>query len=530
MRERAILEGFFRSSRRFGTRPALEIGGESISYELLRDSAAAVAATLQERGGGEAPGLTAVIARRSLVAYTGMIGTLMSGRAYVPLNVDFPPERTLHMLRVARCRSIVADGALEDFWWPLLGAIETPLLVITPDLDVKHQAPGTEHHTLVGRSDLAKPSDLQDIDQDADAIAYVMFTSGSTGTPKGVAVSDRNVRSLVEALAERYQVEPSDRFSQNFELTFDPSIFDMFVAWECGACVCPPPARGLLPYDEYIRLAALTVWFSVPSTGLLMGKLGMLERGAFPCLRITLFAGEALPARLAKNWARAAPNSLIENLYGPTEATVVCIGYRWDAAISETECENGIVPIGWPLPGMGARIVDDSLEDVPLGAEGELLVWGQQTSRGYWQDPEKTAEKFVFLPGHDEVHYRTGDRVRRRGEEAPLLFLGRRDSQIKVKGYRVELGEVEAVLREETGVLAVAVGWPVTTNGVQAIAAFLESSDGELDLDDLRRRLGQRLPRFMTPRTLLCIPDLPLDANGKIDRHSLLRRLEAEDF
>jgi acyl-coenzyme A synthetase/AMP-(fatty) acid ligase len=255
-----------------------------------------------------------------------------------------------------------------------------------------------------------------------------------------------------------------------------------------------------------------------------MSRLGSLKPGAFPDLRWSFFCGEPLPTDIAQAWSAAAPNSSVENLYGPTEATIAATVYRWEPERSPAESRNGIVPIGIPFPGMTAIIADESLREQETG-EGELLLSGPQISLGYWEDQEKTDVSFVIPPGKHTVFYRTGDRVRRESREGPLTFLGRLDHQIKVQGYRVELGEVEACIRKEAGVsTAVAVGWPLTSSGAAGIEAFI--TEPATETYSLQHKLKAVLPKYALPRKIHRIEQWPLNSNGKIDRKRLLEYLE----
>ncbi|HVH71696.1 MAG TPA: AMP-binding protein, partial [Candidatus Dormibacteraeota bacterium] len=275
----------------------------------------------------------------------------------------------------------------------------------------------------------------------------------------------------------------------------------------------------------FIQDSRLTVWFSVPSVAILMKRLGTLKPGLYPTLRWSLFCGEPLPVEIAEAWAEAAPNSVLENLYGPTELTIACALYRWDRRTSPPECERGLVPIGCPYPGMEALLIDEHGREVARGKEGELLMTGPQVSLGYWRDPERTAASFIVPPGKRQIYYRTGDRVRQATGDGPMVYLGRVDHQIKVQGHRVELGEVEALLKKEAGVeLAVAVGWPLTASGPRAIEAFLVCR--QLDTESLREKLKTTLPVYAVPRKIHVIDTWPLNPNGKIDRSKLLKYLE----
>jgi amino acid adenylation domain-containing protein len=524
-----LVDGFLSCADRFADRPALEVGSATLTYRALRDRAAALAATLQRADRGSGPALTAVFAARSETAFAGVLGALMRGHGYVPLNPRHPTDRSRAMLERSGCRAIVVDRDAKPLLPALLSGVRRRLVIVLPDDDdaALSVAEAWPHHTVLRAKDLAPAEDWRPVVAQPDDLAYLLFTSGSTGTPKGVMVAQRNVRAFVAAVADRYAVGPEDRLSQMFDLTFDLSAFDMFVAWERGACLCCPREAELMAPARFIRDSRLTIWFSVPSVGVFARRLGLLKPGAFPSLRLSLFCGEPLPNEVAVAWGRAAPASIVENLYGPTEATIACTAYRWDDARGARDSLHGLVPIGAPLGETRTMVADSELREVAPGGEGELLVAGPQVTLGYWADAERTAAAFVVPPGRREVHYRTGDRVRRPIGDGPLCFLGRTDGQIKVLGHRIELGEVEAILREAAGIDAVvAVGWPLTATGAAGIVAF--AGDTTIDPDAVLVEARRRLPAYMVPRELRVLPDIPLNVNGKMDRGALLRSLQEE--
>jgi non-ribosomal peptide synthetase component F len=325
-------------------------------------------------------------------------------------------------------------------------------------------------------------------------------------------------------MVDRLEITEHDIVSQMFDLTFDLSVFDMFVSWKRGACVCCPSQNALINPGKFIQDEKLTIWFSVPSSVALMKKLGLLKPNRYPALRLSLFCGEPLPVALASSWLEAAPNTCLENLYGPTELTVACTCYRWDPERSPKEAELGIVPIGYPCPAMNVLVVDDELTEVEPGAKGELLMNGPQMSLGYWKDPERTASAFVVPPGQQVVFYRTGDRVRRPVGNGALTHLGRIDYQVKILGHRVELAEVEAVVREISGSDGVvAVGWPTVATGFGGIEVFIEGETK--NANRLRSTIASRLPNYMVPRRLHFMSSLPRNANNKFDRAAMLRML-----
>jgi amino acid adenylation domain-containing protein len=524
---RGLHAGFLSSAERFPDRPALEVAGAAYSYAQLQERAAALAATLAAHDTGDGPPLTAVFSYRSLSAYAGVLAALMRGHGYVPLNSGYPPERTRAMIERSGCSALVVDPESATQLDEVLAGADRPMLVVMPEQDdVAALAERLSPHTVLGARDLLPAASWEPAAPDPDALAYVIFTSGSTGVPKGVMVRHRNATHYVDALVDRYAIDEHDRFSQMAEITFDNSVLDMFVAWERGACVCSPPRKALINPGSFIRESRLTVWFSVPSTAIFMKRFGSLKPGSYPTLRWSLFAGEALPAEVAESWLAAAPSSTVENLYGPTELTVDCLIYRWDPERSPADVEQGVVPIGYPLPDMSYLVVDEALREVEPGGAGELLVSGPQVTAGYWNDPDRTALAFVVPPGRDAVHYRTGDRVRRPARpDGPVTYLGRVDHQVKVRGIRIELGEIEAVLREASGVDAVvALGWPLTTAGAQAIEAFI--GDQDVDVPHVRSRLEARLPTQAVPRGIHTLAELPLNSNGKFDRNALTSILE----
>ncbi len=517
---RPLVEGFVASAARFPDRPALAIRDEERSYAALLNDAQRIAATLQQ-GRDAAHPMSGVYGHRSFAAFAGVLGVLLTGDAYVPLNPIFPADRTLQMMERARLtRFVVEHQSLDDFL-PLLAAYSLPSTIVVPDGELETIPEDCGQHQFITAAGLETADAFEQMNIDPAGLAYLLFTSGSTGIPKGVMVKQENVTHFVDYMASRYAVTEADRFSQTFDLTFDLSAFDMFVAWEKGACLCVPTQGEKLLPGKYVTSQNITIWFSVPSTAVMMKKLRMLKPDAYPNLRFALFCGEALPLEVAEAFAVASPNATLENLYGPTELTIACTLYTYDAARTAAEAEQGVVPIGSAYPEMEVLIADDKFNAVAEGEAGELLMTGPQLTAGYWEDPEKTAAAFIVPPGETRTFYRTGDRVRRGSAEQPLLYLGRVDNQIKVQGYRVELGEIESVLRSVAQVdVAIAAGWPQGVNGAESIVAFTAPST--LEAGEIQQRLTAQLPPYMQPKEIVFVDDFPLNANGKVDRGALM--------
>ncbi len=282
-----------------------------------------------------------------------------------------------------------------------------------------------------------------------------------------------------------------------------------------------PELERLAP-DEFVNRHRLTVWHSVPSTGLLLAEYGRLAPRSLPSLRLSLFGGESLPRALVASWQAAAPNSRIENVYGPTEATVFCLAQDCSSPLPLAPGRD-TVAIGRPLGSSRARVVGgDPAVELEKGEVGELALAGPQLAMGYWRDEALSQRSFIRLD-ESGTWFLTGDRVLRDDEDR-LHFLGRLDHQVKVHGARVQLEEIECLLRLGGSCRdAAAVGWPVRSGVAQGIVGFV--SGGTLSSQQLRRDLAKRLPSYHVPQRIVRLDELPLTSNGKIDRERLLRSL-----
>lgn len=525
---RNLVGGFLESSEHYPARPALVVGDRSLTYSELRTQAAKIGRAIQQYDDTDSA-LVAVLAARSIAAYSGILGALMAGKGYVPLNPKFPVERTRRMLEKSGCHTVVVGSECIELLSKLMPLIQRNLTIILPDVRNPGNLPKDFPACRFAAADhMASDSSFTPAcEVDSNATAYLLFTSGSTGEPKGVPISHANVSSYLQYTCDRYEITEEDRCSQEFDLTFDLSVHDLFVCWERGACLHVVPGASVMAPAKFIRDSQLTMWFSVPSViGFLM-KLNLLSAGSFPSLRYSLFCGEPLSMGQAIAWQESSPNSVLENLYGPTEATIAISNYRWDQKTSPGQCVNGIVPIGWMFDGQRCRIIDGDGYAVPHGESGELCLAGSQLSSGYWHDSERTAERFVKCPDtRGAIWYRTGD-VARQDSGGCLYYLGRTDHQVKIRGHRVELQEIEAVLRRACGteqVVAVArSNGEGSSDGVFAFASGVET----LDEAGILAACADSLPDYMVPRKIFLRDELPLNSNGKIDRLQLQNSLSS---
>jgi len=525
-----LIAGFRNSVERFPGRPALFVDGDYFTYDSLGKIVHRLASTILESDHNQNT-LVAVLAHRSLTAYASVLAIHSAGKGYVPLNPKMPIERLVKMLRQSECEVLTAGREALQTLEGLLPRVERRLIILLPDLtDEKDLSNAFPHHRFITAGGMAHGSqDLPIPYVSPDAVAYLLFTSGSTGEPKGVPVSQSNVKSYVQYVCNKYQINEHDRFSQMFDMTFDLSVHDMFVSWERGACLYSVPEKlGMAP-AKFIKDHQLTMWFSVPSVVGFMSKMGMLKPGTFSSLRLSLFCGEPLPAAYASLWQEAAPQSVIENLYGPTETTIAITGFRWNARNSPSVCVNGIVPIGWVFEGHTACVIDQERNPVSTRTRGELCLAGPQVTRGYLNNPGQTAEQFVRLRHFgDRVWYRTGDLVTQ-DQSGCLYYLGRIDHQVKIRGFRVELQEIDCVLREASGSQQVAsVAWPVREGIADGIVAFI-CGETNRDANAILGHCRKILPEYMVPRQICYLDDIPLNVNGKTDRLKLINFLENQE-
>jgi D-alanine--poly(phosphoribitol) ligase subunit 1 len=529
----SLFDLFHMSRVAHATRPALWVDGRTLSYAELHGASAQLAGAIQAARGAGAPHSElqcGLLVCRSATAYTGVLATLMAGSTYVPLNPNFPSERLRDILAASAIDTIVVDHRSEGVAAQVLEHYPHALTVILADASEPQAwfARAPQHHYLT-RSDIeravpaARPREPM-----AEQGAYLLFTSGSTGKPKGVLITHGNALAYVRGVTRRYRPRPDDRFSQLFDFSFDLSVHDMFVAWGAGACLYCAPEGSLAGTADFIRRCELTFWFSVPATAAFMRRMRMLKPGGFPTLRWSLFCGEALPMALARAWQSAAPNSTVENLYGPTEATIAFTTYRLPKQPCAGLDAMQTVPIGTPLPGQQVMVVDERGRPVRDGDAGELCLGGSQVAGGYWRASEQTAERFR-APACGEAKgarwYRTGD-LAVMSREHGLMFRGRIDRQAKIRGYRVELQEVENAMRIAAGTDTVAaIPWPLGEGGLaNGIVGFVAGS--QESAVEIIERLRETLPAYMVPSEVSALADWPLNANGKTDYKSLLALLQ----
>ncbi|WBO65120.1 amino acid adenylation domain-containing protein [Streptomyces camelliae] len=508
---------------------AVKEKSRQISYAELDEISDLVAGTLAGRGQGGTMRV-GIWLNKSIEAVAAIHAVLRSGGAYVPVDPTAP---------VRRAATIIADCGMT---WLIttMDRVETlraarpdvlsslSVLVVgedpgqTPDdLSVASWADALARGTRTPRT-LAGP--------DPDDVAYILYTSGSTGTPKGVTLSHGNARAFVDWARSEFDVTSVDVLASHAPLHFDLSILDVFVAVAAGACVSlvPESWQGLgAALNRFVADEKISIWYSVPSALRRMVEADNAEFLAASRLRVVSFAGEAYPTRQLRALRDKVPTvTALYNLYGPTE-TNVCTFHRVEDE-DFGAAAGAAPPIGQPCPYARAILLEGDRTRLPDDGEmtGELCISGESVMQGYWNDPAKTASRIVDQP--DGSFYRTGDIVRRTSD-GRYVFIGRNDSLVKIKGYRVELGEIEAALESLPAVdQAVCVAVGDAASGDTRLAAFVTSPSGAVtDERGMRRHCRQSLPAYMVPDLIEILPVLEYTSTGKIDRMALTALAES---
>ncbi len=482
--------------------PALVDGDDTITYGALDRRANAFAHLLREHGVGPSR-LVAVAMRRGPDVVVALLGVLKAGGTYVPLDLQHPVERIAEILEDTGATVVVTDCSSRD------RLPSTDAVVLQLDaLDLRDGKPLPPAVGVVA----------------AAQSAYVIFTSGSTGRPKGVAISHLAYAHHCEVISGPYEIGPHDRVLLLSALTFDPAMDQIGATLGAGATVVFGDAAAWSAtqlLDNIYRHRVTTVEITPAHYREVMQDVRQGDE-RLANLKIMNVGSDVVTWDDVRLWQRSgAPGTFLCN-YGPTETTVTCTLYTVQSASHERDSQGSSVPIGVPVPGTEAYVVDERLNLVPVGVPGELLIGGQRTGTGYLNRPGLTAERFIpnlFAATPGTRLYRSGDLVRRQSNGA-LAFLGRLDRQVKVRGFRIELGEVEAAVGRHPGVRAVA----VTAYGEGAqrgLAAYLVAGTDPPPVEELRSFVSAKLPDCMVPSWWIEVPALPLNSSGKVDRRAL---------
>ncbi len=493
-RDRCIHEIFEQQVEQTPDAVAVVYEGESLTYHELNRRANQLAHYLREKGVC-AEVKVGLCVERSLEMIIGLLGVMKAGGAYLPLDVNYPPERLAYMIEDAGCRIILCKHSQQE------KVIESKTAMLRLDADWGAIAQQSDEGTRALVS--------------SDNLAYVIYTSGSTGKPKGVAVEQRNIVKLVRNV-NYAELSAQEMFLQYAPLTFDASTFEI---WGCllnggRMVVCSSEAQSLEQLGKVVQEHQITTaWL----TAGLFHQMVDERIEDLKNLRQILAGGEALSVRHVLKGLSELPDCRLINGYGPTECTT------FSSTFTVTEAAELVnsVPIGHPITNTHIYILSENQEPVPVGVTGEIYIAGQGLARSYLNQADETAEKFMADPFGEEGRrmYRTGD-LGRYKRDGSIEYLGRIDHQVKIRGYRIELGEIEAVLNEHPAVAQVVVLAREDEPGEKRLVGYVVG-DREVSSKELREYLQERLPDYMVPGAILQLEAMPLTANGKIDRRAL---------
>ena len=513
-----IIDQLFERMGKSADEPALEVDGRIISYGELIEKAMLVAAGLVENGAiNETIGL---VGQRKASSYIGLLGIIFAGCSFTPINPKYNDSRIKAIINASKVRYLVGDPTDLSKLNPLL--LESIKAQILPE----GRGLTSSGLNLIDEQMLASCKALPSLRSFSDSdLAYVNYTSGSTGLPKGVMITYSNLQAFLSNMLKIYQLKAGFRASQTFDLSFDPSVSDIFFTWIAGGTLCVVPEKEMLIPSDFIAREEITFWNSVPSIASFMLKTGNLKPGSFPKLTHSMFCGEQFPVDIANAWRLAAPNSSIENLYGPTEATIYISRYSYGNSDENTSFRNGIVPIGRPFDGHEVALIDDKSERVTGDEKGEIIFSGSQVAKGYLNDDSKTADSFVSFDWDPQgrTWYKTGD-LGFFNSNNDLECTGRIDNQIKISGRRIEIGEIESALSnflKTSG--AVVVPLRNSAEVVFGCAAFVLVELSREDVSQIRQQSAKFLDNIFFPKKIFFIENFPRTQSGKIDRKTLER-------
>jgi D-alanine--poly(phosphoribitol) ligase subunit 1 len=467
---------------------AITLGKDSWSYRELDERADQLFSLIKPFPIGSTVGL---YTDNTLHMYAALWAIWKNGMHFIPLNHKFPNDRLASIVEQSQVAVIWAESRSEKRCQELASSI--PFYAIDLPLTSSSKTQG---------------------DIDTSTFAYTLFTSGSTGIPKGIPVTHDNAEALIEDLVLRYPLGIQDKVLQAFELSFDVSLACIWLAWTQGANLVVADLNGITAVNAFKAIHDHQVNFvTLPPSALYYLRRLRLLKMAQPWVTTTLFTGEALSWNVANEWRTCAMNSTVDNAYGPTETTVWTLIDRLDDH-SDDEGINGLTPIGYPLKNTLIKLVDAQGNEVKVGEKGELLLGGNQVFHGYVNNPEKTSE-VLFKDELGIRWYRSGDIVVQ-NEYGRIVYINRKDNQVQVNGFRVELGEVEHALRKivmHDGVVVIA----HESEGITELYAFIEGEEMESTLDTMKLNV----PGYMVPRYMNYVKSLPINTSGKVDKAAL---------
>ena len=491
-------DGFFRHAERRPDAPAVFSSSGELSYGQLRDQTLAVAAALRANGIGTGD-TVALLGPKTAEQVPALLGILTAGASYLPISIDQPLDRSKRILQTGNVDlALTCGGHQVDLPVPALRMV-----------DVLRNAPVVAENPITAT--------------DPAQLAYVLFTSGSTGEPKGVEVAHDAAMNTVEFIARHFEIGPADRCLALSTLEGDISVMDIFVTFRTGGAIVVVDEAQRRDPDAWARLIdahKVTVLHFMPGWLEMLVEVGA---GRLSSVRVVPTGGDWVRPEVARRLRADAPNLRFAGLGGATETAIHNTIFEFGVS-ADLPAGSTALPFGVPLPNNACRVVNEAGEDCPDWVAGELWISGRGIARGYRGRPDLTAQRFVVHDGR--TWYRTGD-LARYWPDGTLEFVGRADHRVKISGYRVELGEVEAALRQVPGVAIGVAAMAPTPGGSDVLAAVIHADDPRLTVKDIRAAMAERVPAHMIPQHLSLVEQIPFTLAGKIDRRIVAGRLAA---
>lgn len=498
---KAITDYLDMTTEKYPDKICVKDAEKEYSFSEMHDKALKIATQLGEKGLFKKP--VAIFIDKNVDCFTSIFGVAYSGNFYTILDVTMPQARIERILKILDTDIIITDRKHEKD----IQKFEVKVNPIYIDDVYEREV----DYNLI--------KSIRDKIIDTDVL-YILFTSGSTGDPKGVIISHRNVITYMEWSGEAFGFDNNTIFGSQTPFYFSMSVLDIFQTVRTGAeFVIIPKKLFSLPGDliSYIDETQINTIYWVPSALCQLANIGVLDNPKLKCIKKVLFAGEVMPAKQLNMWRRALPDAFYANLFGPTEVTDICTYYILEREIADDES----VPIGRACDNMDIFIVDDNGKEVSGTQEGEMLVRGASVAYGYYKNPEKTKEAFIQNPlqnFYEEKVYRTGDLVHY-NDLGEIIYVSRKDFQIKHMGYRIELGEIETAASSVDQVDRVCCIYD--TNNSEIVLFYT----GSIDSKEVKKTIRKKVPKYMVPTRYINIEEMPLNLNGKIDRGELRKLL-----
>ena len=496
----SVLPWLDETAKRLPNKLALQDISGNITYQEYRSKSLAIAYKIVELNKGEMKKPVVVYLEKGKEVLVSFMGVAYSGCFYSPIDTEMPPSRVNKILEVLKPEIVITTNKLKtnfekfNFYGSYIIYEETIC--------------SEEDETAV------KPYTEKIVDTD---LLYVLFTSGSTGVPKGVSICHRSVIDYIDWVTETFNITQKDTFGNQAPFYFDNSILDIYSCMKTGATLNIIPKKLFfqpVPLLEYIKYNKINTIFWVPSALIVVSKLKAFRNvDLSDTLKRVLFCGEVMPNKQLNIWRKFLPNVTYANLYGPTEITDACTYYIVDREFSDDEP----LPIGIPMSNTDILVLNDEDKLVTDDEVGELCVRGTSLAMGYYNNPEKTRSAFVQNPLNKavpEIIYRTVDLVRY-NEYREIIYISRKDFQIKHLGHRIELGEIETAI---SSLEEVTLNCCLYDEKNQRIVLFV---DAQVDRDYIKERIEKLVPEYMIPGKVIYLENMPINANGKIDRIKL---------